>query len=206
MQRVQGMLLAVLGDLEAVWEDTQLQELLLRLPLPAVELLLASDQLRVASEDTVLYTANKYVAAVPHGHTPSFWAALAKLIRAPHLSGTMLSAQALSSSSPHMLLSYYSTTGLLKQLISFRLAMSSAVVPASVLSQITGAPAAWRLSKRQIVPSDGVRLVWRLPVEQLAQACRDSFAAGYRKVVISCAVGSAPLGGVSWLLQLTCSR
>jgi hypothetical protein len=199
--RVQRMLLAVLGDLEAAWRDKQLQELLLELPLPALVLLLGSDQLRVASEDTVLYTASKYVAALPLDAAPTVRAALAPLIRAPHLSGTMLSGQALSSHSPHMLLGTYSTQ--LRQLISYKLATSSTDVPAYTLDHIPGAPAAWKLSKRQIIASDGVRLVWRLPVEQLAQACRDSFA-GTRNVVISCADGSPPLGGLSWSLQVGC--
>jgi hypothetical protein len=196
------MLLAVLGDLEAVWRDEQLQALLMQLPLPALELLLGSDHLRVASEDTVLYTASKLVAAQTFGSAPSFRAALAPLVRARHLSGTALSAQALSSSSSDMLLGSYST--LLKHLISYKLATSNLIVPVYVLDEIAGAPAAWRLGKRQIIATDGVRLVWRLPVEQLAQACKESFA-GQRVIVITCADGSPPLGGVSWSLRLGCS-
>jgi hypothetical protein len=198
--RVQRMLLAVLGDLEAVWRDEQLQKLLL-LPLPALQLLISSDQLRVTSEDTVLYTASRFVAAQAHSVAPDLRLVLAPLIRAPHLSGTMLSAQAHSSHSPHMQLGSYSTQ--IKQLISYRLATSSTEVTAYALDHIAGAPAAWKLSKRQIIASDGVRLVWRVPVEQVAQACRDSFA-GTLDVAISCADGSPPLGGVSWSLRVGC--
>jgi hypothetical protein len=201
--RVQRMLLAVLGDLEAVWEDKQLQQLLLALPLPALQLLLSSDQLRVTSEDTVLYTASKLVAAAPHESTPMFREALAPLVRAPHLSGTMLSVQALSSNS-HMLLGSYST---LKRLITVRIHVlvkqGSMAVLARVLGHLPRVPAAWQLGQRQIIASDGVRLVWRLPVEWIAKACRDSFA-GNRTIVTRCTDGSPPLGGVSWSLQLRC--
>jgi hypothetical protein len=41
------MLLSQYGHLEDVWADTALQQLLLGLPLSAMELLLASDQLEV---------------------------------------------------------------------------------------------------------------------------------------------------------------
>jgi len=44
---VQMVLLNQLGDVEAVWGDAELQELLLGLPLAAMELLLASDELKV---------------------------------------------------------------------------------------------------------------------------------------------------------------
>jgi hypothetical protein len=39
--RVQRMLLAMFGDLEAVWRDQQLQSQLMHLPLPAMQLLLS---------------------------------------------------------------------------------------------------------------------------------------------------------------------
>lgn len=41
------MLLRVLGDLEGVWADETLQKILLQLPLPAMELLLSCDELKV---------------------------------------------------------------------------------------------------------------------------------------------------------------
>jgi hypothetical protein len=48
-RRLEQLLLGVLGDLEGVWADKQLQEVLLGLPLPAMEVLLASDKLMVSS-------------------------------------------------------------------------------------------------------------------------------------------------------------
>jgi hypothetical protein len=64
---VQRLLLAELGDLEAAWADAELQQVLLALPLPALQLLLSSDQLQVASEDTVLYTAQRVVDRLSAG-------------------------------------------------------------------------------------------------------------------------------------------
>jgi hypothetical protein len=58
---MQRLLLAMFGDLDAACGDRQMKQLLLGLPLPAMQLLLSSDQLRVASEDTVLYVAESYL-------------------------------------------------------------------------------------------------------------------------------------------------
>jgi hypothetical protein len=44
---VRSVLLSVLGDLEAAWADAALQEQLLGLPLPSMELLLSCDELKV---------------------------------------------------------------------------------------------------------------------------------------------------------------
>jgi hypothetical protein len=46
---VTRVLLSVLGDLEAVWADAVLQDILLGLPLPAMELLLSCTELKVRS-------------------------------------------------------------------------------------------------------------------------------------------------------------
>jgi hypothetical protein len=201
--RAQHMLLAVLGNLEAVWRDEQLQELLLQLPLPAMQLLLSSDDLRVASEDTVLYTASRYAAEVGLSGKAAATGALAKLVRAPHLSGGMLAGQALSSSSSNMLLAGYSEQ--LKQLASYKLAAGGAPVPANVLSLMTAVPAAWMLGPRQRIAADPVQLKWRLPVVEIAQACRDS-AAGNEALHIDCPLSSPVLGGTAWTLMLQCSQ
>jgi hypothetical protein len=181
--RVQRMLLAVLGNLEAVLRDQQLQTLLMQLPLPALQLLLSSDSLFVSSEDTVLYTAITYIGMMADNWQTG-QAVLAPLVRAPHLSGSVLSGQALSSSSSStMLLSSYNKQ--LRQLISHKLATGGAPVPASVLRLMTGVPPSWLLEQRQLIAAGNVQMEWRLPVEQIAAACRDSFA-GNRTVTIEC--------------------
>jgi hypothetical protein len=95
---VQRLLLAELSDIEAVWADAELQQMLLDLPLPALQLLLSSDQLQVASEDTVLYTAQQHVERLGAGRgmrraaalKAAATAALAPLVRVPQLSSLVL--------------------------------------------------------------------------------------------------------------------
>jgi len=47
--QVKPLLLRVLGDLEGVWADAALQDILLKLPLAAMELLLGCDELQVGT-------------------------------------------------------------------------------------------------------------------------------------------------------------
>lgn len=200
--RVQRMLLAVLGDLEAVWRDQQLQALLLQLPLPAVQLLLSCDQLRVASEDTVLYTATQYVAVLAKVVRLAGKAALAQLVRAPHLSRAALAGQALSSN-PVLLLSCYSKQ--LRSLVSYKLVTSGGAVPAEALDSIADMPAAWKLGQRQLLANDDLRLTWRLPVEELAAACRKSFA-GNQTVTLESPTQSTLVAGGRWNLMVDCMQ
>jgi hypothetical protein len=208
--RVQRMLLAVLGDLEAVWREEQLQQLLLALPLPALQLLLSSDQLRVASEDTVLYSADRCAAEQPRFKVASARAALAPLVRVPQLSRFALSCQVFGShTSATQLLSSYSSH--MRALASHKLVAAGDGTPDILLQDLdgageeegylVGAPASWLLGQRQIIASDGVRLVWRLPVEDIAKACRDSFATSSNKIVYS-PDSTPPLGAVTWKLSL----
>jgi hypothetical protein len=198
--RVQRMLLAVLGDLEAVWRDEQLQKLLRSLSLPALQLLLSSDDLRVASEDTILYTATKCVAALPSSARQAARTALALLIRAPHLTRSGLASQVLSSSGDQFLSSLAAP---LKLLVSYKLVNSHDGVTEDALGGMPGAPESWSRGFRQQVATDGVRLEWRLPVEQVAQACRDSFA-GNKTVTLGSPACTPPLGGVCWKLKMIC--
>jgi hypothetical protein len=102
-----------------------------------------------------------------------------------------------------MLLRGYSDQ--LKQLISHKLATGGLPVPASALKHITGAPSTWLLGQRHIVELQPVQLVWKLPVERIAQACRDSFA-GDKLVRIECPVSTPVRGGSAWTLWLDCQQ
>lgn len=62
---IQKQLLAELGNLEKVWSDSSKQTLLLGLPLPAMQLLLSADKLKVSQE-----TANSSMAG-PASQTKS---------------------------------------------------------------------------------------------------------------------------------------
>jgi hypothetical protein len=189
--------------------------LLLQLPLPALQLLLSSDHLRVASEDTVLYSITQYAhhrdpyysaeyaAQMAEYRQAAATAVLAPLVRAPHLSGCVLSGQVLSSRSSTMVLGHYNQQ--LKQLLSHKVATKGLLMPADVLMQISGAPPAWQLGQRQIVALQPVQLVWRVRVQDIAQACRDSFA-GDKLVRIECPVSSPVMGGTAWTLWLDCQQ
>jgi hypothetical protein len=223
--RVQQLLLTVLGDLNAVLADKQLKEVLLELPLPAMQLLLSSDQLRVASEDTVLYTAQKYIYARSEedmgmaqgpGHVRVFeWekarTALSPLVRAPHcaeLSLFALSCAALvpgeawddRCSSMAALDAYLPQ---LRSLLSLKQVASAELLADAVVS-LTDIPSSWQLGPRQLRPlADGVRLQWRLPVQQLKAACRTSFTK-QKTVNIDSPESSGPMGGLAWQLKVLC--
>jgi len=94
---IQQVLLLVLGDLWHVWHDVQLSSMLLALPLAALQLLLSSDQLRTDSEDTVLYTAQKYLSVQPQQDQEAVMQGLAPLIRCPLLCDLQLAAHNSSS-------------------------------------------------------------------------------------------------------------
>lgn len=48
-KQLKQMMLSILGDLEEVWVDESLKDTLMGLPLPAMELLLSCDELKVGS-------------------------------------------------------------------------------------------------------------------------------------------------------------
>jgi hypothetical protein len=199
--KVQRLLVAALGDLQAVWSDAQQQALLLALPLPAM--LLSSDELRVPSEDIVLFTARQYVKAQARGVTKLVAkAVLAQLVRAPQLSMFALSCAALPADSSQQLLGSY--TQKLRDLLSLKRVASGSALAAAL--QTFEVPAAsWLLGPRLITPlGNGVRLEWRLPVERLKQACRDSFA--QQKDVSVHSTGVVILGGLAWRMTVVCEQ
>jgi hypothetical protein len=213
--RVRRMLLAVLGNLDAVWADEQLKQILLALPLPAMQLLLSSDSLQVASEDTVLYTATQYMTSKTDWEArAAAQGALAPLVRCPQLSRFALMWVALSVDSSQMLLGYFEPH--LKQLLSLRCvtdacsgmvqntsAAAVAAAAAAAAADIEDAPASWSLAQRQIRPLEsGARVLWRLPVEKLAQACRDSVVKQQGMTLEG--PDSPPIGGVAWRMRIVC--
>lgn len=228
-RRVQRMLLAVLGDLDAAWRDDQLRQLLLKLPLPAMQLLLASDQLRVGSEDIVLYTARQYVAGLGEDTEAkeTAFTALAPLVRCPHLSGFAMKWLTLAAESHQLLLGRY--VHQLRQLLSVRCAGEAAAAAAQAslsadsaaageatadggvansssscsMPEIEFAPESWRLRQRQIKPLDGgSKMHWRLPVSLLQQACVQAVALHQMHYIES--PESASYGGLGWQMRLLC--
>jgi hypothetical protein len=196
--RMQQLLLSKLGNLQA---DEQRKEMLLALPLPAMQLLLSSDNLCVPSEDTVLYTAQQYMQAQTDAAARAApKAALAQLVRAPRLSVFALHCATLSGDSNQQFLGAYAQQ--LRDLLSLKRIASQQELGAAI-ETFYNAPASWRLGLRQIKPlTRGVQLEWELPEEQLKQACRDSFAQKKRVDIFS--PSSAPVGGVGGRLQVQC--
>jgi hypothetical protein len=208
--KVQRLLVAVLGNLQAVWSDAEQRRVLLGLPLPAMQLLLSSDQLQVLSEDTVLYTAAKYAAAQAEGElddaaaaAAAAKAALAPLVRAPLLSSFAVSSAALAAASSQQLLSNYAHH--MQVLINLQ-GKASATEQLEQLRQVECTPSSWLLGHRQLVSSagGGVRLEWRLAVEELRQACRKGFE--QQETVSLHSADSPPLGGVGWYMHVACSQ
>ncbi|KAF6266214.1 hypothetical protein COO60DRAFT_442337 [Scenedesmus sp. NREL 46B-D3] len=63
------------------------------------------------------------------------------------------------------------------------------------------APASWRLGTRQVRPlAGGVQLEWRLPLEQLKEACLRGSGGRLHSP------GSPPLNGVAWRMQVVSKR
>jgi hypothetical protein len=168
-----------------------------------MQLLLSSDQLLIPSEDTVLYTAKQCVKA-QRGKAAKAAAksALAQLVCAPQLSLFAMRCAALPADSSQQLLGAWDQQ--LRDLLPLKIIAWQEDL-AGAVEEMQAIPASWRLGPRQIRPlEDSVRLEWRLPVEQLKQACRDSFT--QQKTVDIIGPRSAPLGGVAWRLKITCKQ
>jgi hypothetical protein len=202
-QQYHSVLLSALGNLEAVWKDQQLQELLLALSLPAVELLLSSDQLRVVSEDTVLYTAVRYVE-----HLDSIQGrdaakeTLSKCIRCVYLSQYSLLAHATMADNPvfskdqqKLLLGVLSLRQVSRELCMAELSDRS--------HDNTAFPAAWLLTLRaHLVPASPVSLTWRVPVADIREACRKAASTGNTQQFLNSSSRTAPIGGADFDLRL----
>jgi hypothetical protein len=166
-----------------------------------MQLLLSSDQLRVPSEDTVLYTAKQYMQANDEDEAAAE-ILLPQLVSAPQLSAFALSCAALPADSGLQLLGTYAQQ--LRELLPLK-RIASAAELATVMEAFNSAPPSWRLGSRQITPlAGGVRVEGGLPVEQLKQACRDSFA--QQDTVHISSPRSAPLGAVAWQLKVKCKQ
>lgn len=161
--------------------------------------------LQVASEDTVLYTAQTYVDRLPAGSQEEAQGKLAPLVRCTYLSRFWLSASLLSDDAPKMLLSVLS-----RQLRHLFLAKHAAATGAGGLTLSTkdikeaveGAPASWLLQPRRSKPVSSVQLVWHVDVADIKQAVAEAISRRKKRILWSPA--SPPLHGVAWSLALAC--
>jgi hypothetical protein len=168
--------------------------------------------LQVASEDTVLYTAETYFRKGSWRQDSSFLSGafqaskeaaykqqLAWHIRCPHLSQFWLAAAAFSPDAGGMLLADLQPE--IQQLFFVKQADPYSDVPGSYIpSQISSAPTSWLQpprSKKQL--GDGVQVRWTLSVADIKAAALQSASQG-GKASLKSAV-TPPIGGLTWYMN-----
>jgi len=161
--------------------------------------------LQVASEDTVLYTAERYVASQethPLQHTAARQQ-LARVVRCPHLSDFWLMASVLSGDKRRLL------RPVRQQLKQLRLAWaadpSQRVTGDKLLQLLPEAPHSWALGPRISRAVGPVQVVWKLDVSKLKEAAMRCVA---QRSVVRLAQHpqcSPPLGGIAFTMQILCN-
>lgn len=161
--------------------------------------------LQVASEDTVLFTAQTYVNRLSKNQREEAQGKLAPLVRATYLSQFWLSASLLSDNAPKMLLSVLS-----RQLRHLFLVKHAAATGAGGLTlsakdikeAVQGVPASWLLQPRLSKPVSSVQLEWRVDVADTKQAVAEAISSRQQRLLWS--PPAPPLCGVAWCLALGC--
>lgn len=138
---IQRILLSPFKNLQAVWQDSAMSSTLMKLPLPAMQLLLSSDELAVPSEDIVLYTAQQYLKNQPGSVAHTSKVALGGLIRAPYLSDFSLQLAAFSKWKSGYI-QVFASQYQLRCLMSLKCLESFHLEPD--LKDFDGAPESWR--------------------------------------------------------------
>lgn len=211
-QQLQKVLVATLGNLEEVWRDEQLKGVLLALALPALQLLLSSDHLQVVSEDTVLYTAQRWLAANKAGTSrqrlAEKTAALATLVRFARLSPFQQRAQvSRTDKGPSNIFGKWHAQ-LPRLLPLLHLANTTAIEP-SHLRMVDGVPITWFHPARQLLPAQPLVLTWQVPVGEvcaLGQKAAAAAAAGGDHAATLHGPRQGPFMGCSWQMYLKCSK
>jgi hypothetical protein len=160
--------------------------------------------LQVASEDTVLYTAQAYTEHLELSGSSSHPALneLARLVRCPHLSQYLLSASVLSIDADKLVL-----RRLQPQLMQLLLLKAACRPDASLSADdlkgaVVNAPGSWLLPVRDIQPVSSASIQWELDAATIRQAAQTS--ASQEKTTILKSPTSCLLGGISWGLELYC--
>ena len=165
-------LLARLGDLDAAWADPARAAQLRALPFGAIRALLADARTSAASENTAFYTAAAWLGAQRGGGAPDERAALAALIRAPHLTPLFRAGVAARS-------------GWLLEAAPGRALLLLEAGPrdahAGENQQEPAPPPAWRLPPRPASAAPrALELEWRVPLAALRLALERALAEGGR--------------------------
>lgn len=157
--------------------------------------------LQVASEDTVLYTAQTFVDAITDSRLQAAAKShLARLVRCPHLSMFWLSALALSPDAPRLLMSAQQDE--LKQLLMLHHGgLASDCMQQEFNTHLPRVPLSWNLPARASSPVSSVQLVWKLDVAAVASAGRES-ALKQKCIMLRSPYYTPPLGGLVFDLAL----
>jgi hypothetical protein len=156
--------------------------------------------IQVASEDTVLHTAQAYTnskAAAGCDQQPLV-DKLAPLVRCPHLSQFWLSAALLSGDADKLLLQGLQPQ--LKQLLLLKQSHSKGLSADVITKHAADAPASWLLPVRDIKPVYSTKLEWEVDVAAIRQKAQDS--ASQQKDTILRSPDGCMLGGVRWGMSL----
>lgn len=163
----------------------------------------AMHALQVASEDIVLYTAQRYFVRFRGGQRAHAERLLAPLIRCPHLSRYWLAGSVKSTTADTMVLA-----GLrphLQRLLMLVEAKPGYTVDSADLPEgalLAGAPASWALELSVSEPVNSVDVAWRLDISQLrAAACQCAAGQGDMDIIVSPG-DPPPLGGMGFSLEL----
>jgi hypothetical protein len=160
---------------------------------------------QVASEDTVLYTAQAYVdklkgASLDRADIQLVGSKLAALVRVPQLSTLWQAASALADCAQEQLLGGQQKQ--LRQLLLLQASVSQTTAK-DIKAVIPSAPASWLLGPRTTKKAGSVRVEWGVDVSAVKQTAQ-AVAASRTTQWLSTRQSpiSAPLMGISWQLKL----
>jgi hypothetical protein len=165
--------------------------------------------MQVASEDTVLYTAQAYVDKLKADSLGSadiqlVQSKLAALVRCTQLSLLWCAASALADNTPEQLL--VGQQAHLRQLLLLQVSAGKCTAE-QIKAIIPSAPASWLLGPRTIKQVSSVQVVWSVDVsaiKQTAQAAATSRTSQWlssSQCAGTCPT-SPPLMGISWQIRL----
>lgn len=161
--------------------------------------------LQVATEDTVLFTAEQYCQQLKSGvEQQAAQQALAQLIRCPHLSLYWLSAPVLATDKDKHTL--HGLGPQLRTLLAMRIAgpqQENSDRVADLEEFVPDAPPSWHLQKRAAHKVPALVLTWAVDVSNIKQAAQ-LCAAKQAKQKLDSPQISRPVSGIAWRLRIAC--
>jgi hypothetical protein len=157
--------------------------------------------LQVASEDTVLYTLQKYLKSIRCPAEKSVAKQrLASLVRSQHLSQFWLTTLVVSEKADYLGLSSLEALLLLRS----SKPAGSQVEPSEAAKLVPDAPASWALAQRTSKPVSSVSMTWNLDVSTVRKAVQLSMSSK-RTVSEYSPNSTAPMGGLTFSFYAQCS-